>query len=562
MDDPGEDRAALIRRRFKSARLDAMGRSFWGHWHTEDCAFLVGMYATVLILFLEPALWSDAWLAGVVDVRIPGTLAAALLLVLPFNGWLLNRFLSGKTPHESTLPRWLLWARLLAASLPLVGLYTISVWGETLERNPSLWASRSVTLDLSRRRGLRRSDTYLRVLYRSGFFFVWVAGGLVPLLVWAVWLTQSQALGLHRRTVIFAACALLHIVSSLSMALHLRSEIQTSSIRGWRRSLLSTAPVLWLLAIPGMVLGFTAFLLADPPKKSLTWLAYAGRTGANRDPLWRSLQGDLRQQWERKPWFRQWSRPAGLLREKDVGQAEAHVIAFYRLKTLFLALDSAAFFGTFRKAGFSWIPWTAIALASVGLMIQGLALSARLLRISRLAEGLARHPQGRYLLLTQTALLAGLYTSLLHGAGQVEQLGLLLCYGGALCGVSAVLFLLLPTAAPPQGPDMTLWALLFLSISAWGGLIALDGRPGQPSLVVLETLALLTPLWSLGLFLLLGRWLVRPFSWNQVFDLRYPSIFRFSLLFMVLSAALPLGGIAIPIWIHFRHRNSPAMPPF
>src|SRR4051812_5639535 len=94
----GSDRAASVRRRFKQARLNAMGRSFWEHWRPGDCALLVGLYSTVLILFLEPSLWSDTWPAGMIDVRVPDGLAESLLLIFPFNSWLVDRFLSQKTP--------------------------------------------------------------------------------------------------------------------------------------------------------------------------------------------------------------------------------------------------------------------------------------------------------------------------------------------------------------------------------------------------------------------------------------------------------------------------------
>lgn len=558
MDDPGEDRETRVRRRFKRARLDAMGRGFWEHWRMENCAFLVGMYSMILILFLEPALWSSSWPADAIDVRIPGALAAALLLILPFNGWLIDRFLSGKTPGETFLPWRLLLFRRLSASLPLVGLYAISLWRETLERKPLKQASRSVRLDLSRKRIRLPAGARSRIFYRSGSFFVWLAGSLLPLLVWVVWLAQTTALGSRRRPVIAGACVLLHLISGLSMAQHFRIELQSPATQGWRRSLLSVAPILWLLAIPGMVLGFAAFLLADPPRKSLVWQTHASRAGVRRNPHWRVLQRGLRQRWQGKPWFLQWRRPTGLSRSEGVGYAEAQVTAFYRLKTLLLTLEGAAFFGATLiaswNAAFPKVLWTAAALVGVGIVVQGIALVARLLRVSRLGEGLSHHPYGRYLLLTQVALVAGLYGAALRMAGQVQQLGVLLCLVGALCAVTSVLFLFLPPAVSPNGSDMTLWAILFLSFSAWGALIALDGEAGQPSLVVLGILTILTPLWSLGLFCGFGGWLLRPFSWRHVFDRRLPRRLRTILGFVVLTAAVPLGGLAIPFWIYVRHR--------
>ena len=172
-----------------------MGRSFWEHWRTETCAFLVAMCSTVLILFLEPALWSDTWPAGIFDFRIPNALAASLLLVFPFNGWLLDRFLSSKTANETACPRWLLMLRGLFASVPLAGLYAISLWKLALAWTASRRVTRSLRLDLSRRCDRLAVGLHPRALYRSGFFFVWLASNFLPLLVWALWLGQTGALG-------------------------------------------------------------------------------------------------------------------------------------------------------------------------------------------------------------------------------------------------------------------------------------------------------------------------------------------------------------------------------
>jgi len=411
MDEEGEAHASRIRCRFKRARRDCMGRSFWEHWRTETCAFLVAMCSTVLILFLEPALWSDTWPAGIFDFRIPNSLAASLLLVLPFNGWLLDRFLSSKTANETACPQWLLMLRGLFASVPLAGLYAISLWKLALAWTASRRVTRSLRLDLSRRCDRLAVGLHPRALYRSGFFFVWLASNFLPLLVWALWLGQTGALGSARRPVIAGVCILLHLVAAFSIGLHVWTELQSPEIRGWRRALLALAPASWLLAIPGMVLGFSAFLLADPPRKSLTWLTYASRTAAMRDRGWRELQGSLRRSWERKSWFKQWRRPAGLLPSQGRGHADLQVIALQRLKTLLLTLESGALLAVL-PAGFTPVAlprtlWVAASLAALGLGIQTVGLAARLLR-APWSLALHRHPYGRYLLLSQSAFLSGL----------------------------------------------------------------------------------------------------------------------------------------------------------
>ena len=554
------DRAARVRRRFKTGRLDAMGRGFWEHWRPEDGSLLVGMFSTLTLLLLEPALWMDNWPEEAIRFRVPGPVAISLLLVLPFNGWFFDRFLSSKTPEDANFPRWLLGLRLLASSLPLFSLHALSLWRVFLERRAPTelsTAPRAVSLDLSKARGRLPLGLQSRALYRSGFFFGWMVTSSLPVLVWALWLAGARELGAWHRPLIVGACTLLHVTACLCMAQYLRREIWKFSVCGWRRALLLTAPFLWLFAVPGMVAGFAVFMFANLSQTSLSWKTHASRTGVNRDPLWQGIQGRLQQRWGAMPWFFQWRRPAGLIRSEGQGRKDAEIMAFYRLKTFLLALESMSLtillspiLGLFRP-----VLWTAGSLAGLGAMIQMVGLLARLFRVPRLGENLGRHPYGRYLLLTQTAFLAGTYGGAALMQASIEQFGLLLCLCMALCAMLTVFFFLFPAGASPKGSDMGLWGLLYLALAALGGVIALQGEAWRASLLSsLRISAALSPFWSLGLFLALGGWLLRPFSWRHVFDRRFPPGFRMTLAFMTLTAALPLGGLAIPFWIYAKHK--------
>jgi uncharacterized membrane protein YhdT len=555
-----EARAASIHRRFKAARLDAMGKGFWRHWHSGDCSFLVGIYSALTILSLEPSLWWKSWPSDFLQFTVQNSVAISLLLVLPFNAWFFDGYLSSKTPGESALPRWLLGLRFLALSLPLFGLHTLSLWKFFLQRREftSLRTThRTTRLNLAQ--GLRNlpSGIRSRMLYRSGFFFAWIAMSFVSVLVWAVWLAGARSLGAWHRPLVLGVCLLLHLLSCGSIAQHLQFENRKSPVFGWRRIVLLGVPFLWLLAVPGIVVGFFIYLLASPSHRSLSW------TGVTRDPLWQGLQGWLQRRWRGMPWFAQWRRPTGLFRSEGHSRSQAEIIALYRLKTLLLAFESAGIAAlVLRVPSLSTAirpaVWAALALGGMGLAIQMAGLLARLLRISRVDESLTRHPFGRYLLLTQTAFLAGTYGTLILIQGTIKEFGILLCLSAAFCGMMAVLFLLLPTSASPSGPDMTLWTFFYLAISASGGGVAIEGEDCRSGLLLfLKVSAALTPLVSLGLFLFLGGWLLRPFSWRHVLDPRLPRQFRAVLALVSLTAVLPLGGLAIPFWIYARHRFWP-----
>ncbi len=572
--EPREDRAAHVRRRFKAAGHDAMGRGFWEHWRPESSSFLAGIYSLIVLMYLEPALWFDRWPPVRFDFRVPNWVAISLLPILPLNGWFIDRFLSSKTPSEAVIPRWRLFLRLLAATLPIFGIYAISLWREFLERSsfygPSS-ASRNACLDLSKGRTHLPSGVRSRALYRSGFFFIWLATSFLPALVWAVWLTKAVSLGPYWRFMTFGICVLLHLIAYVCVARYSRFEIQSTVVTGWRRALLLASPFFSLLAIPGTIFGFAALLFVNPSRRTLTGQAHDSRSSAARVPVWRRLQEGVREQWQGKPWFRQWHRPFGLDNPDRGGRADEQAIRVYRWKTLTLVLEGGALLEILmalaRRApnlqpllnsAVRYIMFISASLAVLGLAIQAVGFSARLLRIQNLADSLSRHPYGRYLLLAQTAFLAGIEGEFLLSQRQITQFGTLLSLGSILCVMVLGVMMILSPFLELNRRTLLVWAALFLTLGALGAVVAVLGENRiETFLATYEVLAALTPLWSLGLFLALGGWLLRPFSWKHVFDRRLPRRLRATLALLALTAALPLGGLAIPLWIYTRHRILP-----
>jgi hypothetical protein len=576
--DAGGDRASHVRRRFKAAGHDAMGRGFWEHWRPESSSFLAGIYSLTVLLYLEPALWFDRWPPVRFDFRVPNWVAISLLLILPINGWFIDRFLSSKTPSEAAVPRWRLFLRLLAATLPIFGIYAISLWREFLERGSFHSLSptpRSACLDLSKGRTHLPSGVRSRALYRSGFFFIWLAASFLPALVWAVWLAKAVSLGHYWRFMTLGACVLLHLIAYVCVARYSRFEIQSTVVKGWRRVLLLASPFLSLLAIPGTIFGFAALLFVNPSRSTLTGQAHDSRSSAARVPVWRKLQEGVREQWQGKPWFRQWHRPFGLENPDRGARADEQAVRVYRWKTLTLVLEGGALLKILMalalrapnlhpllNSAVRYVMFISASLAVLGLAIQVVGFSARLLRIQNFADSLSRHPYGRYLLLTQIAFLAGIEEEFLLSQRQITQFGTLLTLGSILCVTLLGVMMILSPFLKLNRRTLSVWSALFFTLSALGAVVTALGKTRtETSLATYELLTALTPLWSLSLFLALGGWLLRPFSWRHVFDPRLPRRLRATLALLLLTAALPLGGLTIPFWIYARHRLWPRYAP-
>ncbi len=136
--------------------------------------------------------------------------------------------------------------------------------------------------------------------------------------------------------------------------------------------------------------------------------------------------------------------------------------------------------------------------------------------------------------------------------GQHGAAGLLLVYGSQLATV--VLALLMTLQVPfalggSGGFDLKLvWAALFLLLMVAGGALEVSG--GAATIFLFLTLG--SPLWH-GLFLLATR--NRVDRWFEVggetgLD-RRAVVGRRALLFRV-TVAFPLGGLAVPWWLHLR----------
>ena len=544
-------RAEEVYRRWRRTSLDIMGRSSWTGWLLEDAAFFLSLASAMMLLLLEPALWFRGWPPFAFDDRVLSWLAPSFL-AMPIQGWLLDRFLSAKTPAERAMPRWLLVARFVAASVPLFSFALLPAWKRLLERQPS-WAFRGrrpyPSLFLTRSPSKIRVPGRLLRLYTSRIF-----RGLMALCIalplWATWLACAQ-----RPSWIIAACVPLHLVVFAS------ARFQAARLP-WCGSVAGVRSWLALLPLPGpFVVAFSLVISKiDGNTETLAWSAWARRSTTDSLSRWRQLRDTLRSRWSAAPWFQQWRRPRLTDRPTWAGALDRDLLSCYRRKTALLLLEGGALviglamlaegfprFGSSINAVLSFATWFEVSLVGIGLMIWLGAPIARLLRLPNLAESEVRI-FGRYLVLTSGAFLAGSQAGFAWVAGQQVECGLLIAYGGVLLAILTWL-IFIPSAT--KASTSTLWSLAFLALTLIGTPIALNRFGGWP-IRILGAAALLTPVWTLLLFRRFGQRLPKPFRWRDLSDPRVSRRVWAALHFLRWTALLPAGGLAIPAWIALR----------
>jgi hypothetical protein len=69
--------------------------------------------------------------------------------------------------------------------------------------------------------------------------------------------------------------------------------------------------------------------------------------------------------------------------------------------------------------------------------------------------------------------------------------------------------------------------------------------------------AVLTPVWAVAFGVKLSGEVIQPFGWRHVVSSRLPWRLRLVLASMALSATLPLGGLAVPLWMLARQKLWP-----
>jgi hypothetical protein len=581
------DRRAHVERRWPRHQWDASGRSRWAGWDWRNYLYIVICGLLISGALLEVAVSKDGnqepwWPFGLLTESPVGF--AALLVLVVANGWLLDRSLADRTPVGHLVPIWLRWLRQALVSIPVVGLYTIPAWRWILQTRPS-WAFRASALP--RIHLSAASETIASPLsllgawihalrHRQGqslpALFLWViAGQIAPWIALLSWVTTAGALSSgHQRTLfaLSAACHGLACVCGLQYGV-IRGR-QTRIVR-WKATAIQFAPLFFLPPFPFFIVGLLLWMILAGEEVE----TFVGRSHCNKSrPPAHALLG---RGYSISRLFRSATRGKqeldlmlnGLLPGTlENSEVKSQQLAFFRLKTFMLILDTTALAWILAKLGGPSLSFNSsslylapfLLLAALGILVELSFLAMRVMGWF-LRRAMPYQPYGRSLTFTQLALAAGLLFGPLLAAGQASNAGLLLIVIGIGTAVTSTLLfapasflLMLPGR---QTFVLLAWAGLFFELFATGLVMRYHPELAPPFMHLFKVAIALTPVWSLALLLGLKGWLLHPFGLGHLFDRRLPGSTRAVLATIVLTAAVPLGGIAIPFWIYAHHRLWP-----
>jgi hypothetical protein len=579
-------RRANVERRWPRHQWDASGRSRWAGWDWRNYLYLVICGLLVTSTILETAISNDGsktpwWPFGLLAESFAGR--AVLIFLIIANGWLMDRHLADRTPGEKLVPIWLRPLRAALVSIPVLGLYVIPAWRWIVQTRPS-WAFRAsarphIHLEASGRLAaspLSRFGAWSRtVRRRQGQSFpalvLWMIGGqIAPWIALLSWVTTAETLSAGHYRALLALSAVCHILACVCGFQYgwIRGR-QTRVVR-WRSVALRFAPLFFLFPFPFWAPGILQWMIwAGEEAETFVGRSYSkGRLPvpiplAKGSPLGRLLRSLAQGKREFD----------GMVNDLLPGtfqnsQVENQRLAFYRLKTFALILDAAALAWLLARLGGPVLRFDSpnlylapfLVLAALGVIVE---LSFLTLRVAGwlLRRAMPYQPYGCSLTFTQLALAAGLLFGACLAEGQAANAGLLLMFIGFGTAVAATL-LLAPISFLLMLPGrqtfvLLAWVVLFFELFATGAVMRSQPELAPPFLHLFKVAVALTPLWSLALFLGLRNWLLHPLELGHLFDRRLPGSTRAVLAAVVLTAAAPLGGIAVPFWIYVHHRLWP-----
>ena len=539
--DPERIRLRAIRRRWMRLTQRIPARiSWWAEAGFVPMTYRISVLLTLLVQPIDEAVWRMdqmiQWFlpaGAVVAWRPDGSWAvAALAIVWLGNALLLHAWLEKRTPSPLPCRRWVTALRCLASGIPLLGLYVFPAWRWLESIGPMVW---------------------LLVL---SFVALWVG---------ALWLSYPEAPVPGRKWGLLVLAVTVHLLLFAGIAFCLRDFLRRPAVPHPRIFLV--LPFVFFLP-PLPYLPFLGFLLLNRvrpetgPARTLIHPALQARTRAARLPLWLYLEDALRRR-----------RPRDLPDDfADLAATERRVLRLYDLKTLALGLDAGILgWAVARLAGpaggkdgpVTWvvdaITWGALGIAGLAFLVAMAHYISAVLRLSGRLRFFDRHPYPSFLLRTQLAfgLGLGLGHELANGWSKPGVLGgvlylLLILLGFRLFLIAGAAWTRLAWRRPLD------FLSLLLPIVALGAGLAYVARQPDP----VAALARLPGWWlaaSLFLGLLLSLtllpWLLRPDRLEQIFSRGTPPRLRARLAAFALPTLLPLGGIAVPLWIYLRQRR-------
>jgi hypothetical protein len=578
-----EVRRRQIARRWPRFHWDDEGRARRYLWAPRHFLNPIAGASLFGIVYLEAALWWNglaSWWPFEPLRRSPESRILLVTCAFLLNAWLLDRFLADQTKIELEVPAWVRGLRFAASGVPVLGLLVLPAWRWITVERPG-WLRRKNRAPALDPRALRSSslpnswriETWRRAASQSPVLLIsWlIATQILAYLAILSWLAAGP-FDSGRRWVLIGACGLLHLTVYGCVADYTRRRRPRAP--RWAAPLLRYGPLLLFLPSPFTCLGILIWLPAteeEREEKTLIHHAYTQRNQPLRPDLQTRPADSLRSVWQTVQQIRKevdetlqtfFGNPS------EAGGWETGRLAFYRLKTFFLVLDVAALAWIVTRLGWPVLtlesPSSMLAvflvMAALGLLVEVAFLGMRVVGwLQRRVP--AYFPYGRYIVLTQLALPIGLLAGTQIALGDGHGLGLVLWAAGLVSAVLALL-VLAPISfffSLPGRDTVTVlaWASLSFELFLVGVILRAHPELSPPFLALFRFALALTLLWSAGLFFALGRRLLQPFELRHIFKPGLPAGVRMVLAFLLVTAALPLGGVTIPFWIYARHRCWP-----
>jgi hypothetical protein len=579
----------LLERTFRHLKLDV-----------ADCEFFISLGIALFLLQVESVLWRRPLLPQASSIP-PSPLADPAILLYPFNGvtaqeagllpwmalavmvvnaWLMNHIMRKFGGEDASFRPWLLRVRPILAAPPFLGLCVLPLWRALIVSRPS-WARRRTKPGLSLERVSGSTEAprvrwpaLWRRLDEIGSTLWFPALWVVPVNLMALraalgWLTvtdpQTAGLALGLRAARFT----LRSLGLLFLGLYLRSRSRGLRLTWSRKALLGVVLASWLVPpVSPFLVTLLAYLLLERRRDetavhgasilagSKTALDTADSRGANLGEVPALVRWVFGNSAKRTP--------TSDVLDKRLG--------FYRMKTFLLLFDVGLFHwvGPPLAKRYAWLDLllgiglgllcgVLVVLLLVALVARTYAFLARPFRPSTWRRDQERHPSGRYVLLTALAFFGGFFLGLPAAERSIAELQQGLVYCAYACGLMILfvvpgVFQKLTGKSEERGIGAPVWLVVFHYLGQLGAEMEKSAEMAEGLTRFAYRFVLLAPVWALVLWAVRGSWILRPFRLRDAVDPKVSRGTRWKIAFIAVTAALPMGGLAIPLWIRFLRR--------